>query len=218
MKTCRCQKIYFVVCLFFIIGLSSIRSPFVYGKLDFILLDGRPWWKPWRPMIEEVLQAGEQPILTDFITSTVLRAVFAQKAVSFRYAHYLAQIDVEELSSLNIEQRRLVPLGVLFLLLDDELYSTSDKQAGEENRLIKEIMLDVATAAAEKPGKEEKEYLYRCLINLHGFIPSWVPTETGHWPLQWAEPSLLYEFKGVRGEEMKQLLRDDPPGNCPVYF
>jgi len=211
---------YFIACCIFVVFLSGFRSGAVYGKLDFILLDSRPWWLQWQPMISSVLRQGDQPILTDKITGTVLRAVFDQKTVAFRYNRRFSQIDIEKLLAMNSEKREMLPMGALSLLLDDEPDSAfaGDEQLGARDTSILQIMLDAAMAEAEKGRAEGKKYPYRCLINLHGFTPSWVPTETGHWSPRWAEPSLMYEFKGKRGKDMEQLLRDDPPVNCTVYF
>ncbi len=211
---------YFIICCTLLVVLSSFRCGPVYGKLDFILLDSRPWWPQWKPMISSVIQQGDQPVLTDKITGTVLRAVFDQKTVSFRYDRRFAQIDVEKLLAMNAEKREVLPVGALLLLLGTGHDSTLD---GDNNTDIFSFILDylMAEGVHQDSGKKRQEqnmYPYRCLINLHGFTPSWVPTETGHWSWKWSEPSLIYEFKGKRGKDMEQLLRDDPPENCTVYF
>lgn len=217
MTPCRCKNIYFLVCLALVLGLGSIRSYPVYGKMDFILLPGRPWWPPWRTMIDDVLQQGEKPIVSDIVTSTVFRAVFAQKAVAFRFSYRYGQIDIERLNAENSQQ--LQPLGPLLLLLKNtpEFQIDGDLLAESRGRMITRMLIDAAVAERQVVD-DGKNYPYRCLINLHGFTPSWVPAETGHWSENWADPSLIYEFKGMRGKKMVQLLRDDPPANCMVYF
>ena len=219
MKLVRCKKVYYFFCLVIVIAVSGVRSGPVFGKLDFILLDGRPWWKPWRPMIEQVLKQGEQPILSDMITSSVLRAVFAQQAVAFRFDNRFGHIDIEWLLAFA-QQRSVFPVGGIFLLLNDDskFVLKRDTLPGIEDISIKQLMIRLSETTAKHVDTEAYKNPYRCLINLHGFASSWVPVETGHWSWKWAEPSLVYEFKGKRGKEMKQLLRDDPPEKCTVYF
>lgn len=214
------RSCYFIACCTFVVLLSGFRSGPVYGKLDFILLDSRPWWPQWEAMISFVLRHGDQPILTDMITGTVLRAVFNQKTISFRNDRRYARIDVENALAMNSEIIEMLPAGALLMLLDDESVSTfdMDERPGVRDTSIRQMMVEITTEALEQTETEEKKYRYRCLINLHGFTPSWVPRETRHWSWKWAEPSLLYEFKGMRGKHMEQLLRDDPPENCTVYF
>lgn len=211
---------YFFCCCILLFLLAGVRSEPVYGKLDFMLLDARPWWPQWKPMILSVLQQGKQPVLADIITSTVLRGAFAVDTVSTRYDYRFADIRVEKLLAMNSELRKGVPVGAFLLLLEEQalLLRSSHEPEGSNGPSIKELMLDVATGMAEKTQNKKKKYRYRCLINLHDFTPSWVSEETGHWPREWAEPSLIYEFQGMRGKEMEQLLRDNPPENCMVFF
>lgn len=214
------RKFFFLLCLLCIVVLSSVRSRPVYGKLDFLLVDGHPWWRPWQPMIEQVLQDGNTPILSDMATSTVLRAVFAQKAVSFRFVRRYSHLDVDTLVEMNQGEKKNFPAGALVLLLDLENRKLSSdatypKQAEEgDNSSIVQLLAETARAMADRPGKHP----YRCLINLHGFTPSWVPIETGHWSPQWADTARFYEFRGRHGKEMESLLMDNPPENCTVYF
>jgi len=59
---------------------------------------------------------------------------------------------------------------------------------------------------------------YRCIINLHGFTPSWVPEETHHWSPKSANTSLYYRYNRLRGEELRKYLEENPSKNCEVYF
>lgn len=203
-----------------VLVLSSIRAFPVYGKLDFFLLDGRPWWKPWRSMIEETLIQGKQPILSDIITSSVLRAVFAQEAVAFRFDRKYAQVDVEAYSILNAKQKNIPPMGGILLLLGNgpDAKSGEAGQPSSRGKSVMELMMELAKATLAPVEIAEQQHPYRCLINLQGFKPSWVSKETGHWPWKWAYPSELYEYRGLRGEDMNRLLRQEPPENCMVYF
>ena len=38
------------------IQLSAIRSPPIYGKLDFLLLDNKPWWPDWEIIINDSIK------------------------------------------------------------------------------------------------------------------------------------------------------------------
>ncbi len=207
----RCKNIYFLACLVVIFGLGTIRSSPVFGKLDFLLLPGRPWQDSWHSMIEEVVVQGEKPIVSDIITSTVFRAVFAQKAVAFRFTRRYSRIDIASLETENAQQRRAI--GPLLLLLGNEQGVHQDSGGHPITQLL------IGAAAAEKKAANVGERNpYRCLINLRSFPSSWVSEETGHWSWKWSEPSMIYEFKGMRGKDMEQLLRDNPPENCTVYF
>ncbi len=211
---------YFLCCCVFVLGLSAIRSGPVYGKLPFILLDSRPWWTPWQAMISTVLEQGEQPVLTDMITSAVLRGVFDVETVSRRYDRRFGRIDVDRFLASNPQLRKILPAGSLLLLLDDSrpVDKAEREQSGVHVPPVREVMLDAVKDGADKAAAEEKVFPYRCLINLHGFSSSWVGAETGHWSVKWAEPSLIYEYKGKRGKDIGQLLRENPPANCTVYF
>ena len=213
------SKIYFYFCLTAILLLASMRSAPVYGKLDFILLNGRPWWTAWKPMVEQILEQGNQPILTDSITSTVLRAVFLQKTVAFRFNYKFSNIDVQDMLHMNNSLRKIIPVGALFLLLNKQSYHDQNVNKGKlKNVQIKslhELMYDLV----KHLGKEETQRKpYRCVINLHGFTPSWVPVETGHWPGWLAHTSAMYRYKGVHGQSLVEIFKKNPPENCMVFF
>ncbi len=207
-----CRLAYFLICLVIIIGLSSVRTEPVYGKLDFLLLDGRPWWPSWRPMIEEIIHDGRQPIFSDRMTSSVLRAVFNQRAVSFRFDSRFIRLNVTRLSELNEKEVSVLPVGGLYLMLHDDQCSSDDSS------YLVDILEKYVGLAIEQQKDGRESTPYRCVINVRGFAPSWVPRETRHWPRRWADTSFWYEFEGMRGKDMVQLLREDPPGNCKVYF
>jgi len=48
----------------------------VYGKLDFLLLNTRPWWPEWKAMINDIMKQGNKIIITDVLTSNLLNGVF----------------------------------------------------------------------------------------------------------------------------------------------
>ena len=203
------RNIFYFACLATFVALSSIRSSPIYGKMDFYLLEEAPWREPWRPMIEKVLAAGTQPIVSDMITETVFRGVYAQPSPGFRYDPRFAHIDIEELVPLrNGPKYALAPVGAWYLLL---------RMAQRDRKQILEIFSWAADRITMELEKEENN-TYRCIINLHDVPPSWVPYETGHWSPLWSQPSHIYAFHGKRGKELRQLLRDSPPPGCMVFF
>ena len=163
------KNAYFISCVTGVIILSLIRSAPIYGKLDFLSLDTRPWWKEWQPLIKETLQANRIPVYTDPQTSLILKSVFNYpvKINVDRRDYYLASSSVIDIKSMD--------------------------RANESGPCL-------------------------CFINLHGFTPSWVPAETHHWFSGVAETAAYYEYDGIKGEELKKILRTKPPKNCKVYF
>ena len=160
------RAFYFTGCLLIIMLLSGIRSGPVYGKLDFLLLETRPWWEGWKPLIEEVVKEDRKTIYTDPQTSFVLGGIFNLPT------EYFACSQTPHIPVLNVNNM--------------------------------------------EASKEQDKY--RFIVNLRGFIPSWVPGETRHWSHDFATTSLFYTYNGLRGEGLKKLLRDEPLKNCWVYF
>jgi hypothetical protein len=154
------KTLYFAGCLMIIILITGIRSGPVYGKLDFILLNTRPWWNEWKPMIYNLMKKDRKPIYSDALTSNVLKNVFNYPSARYRRS----VIKIEAMDNSKTAQK------------------------------------------------------YRCMINLHGFTPSWVPRETRHWRPDSANTSLYYQYNGISGEELKDILKENPPKNCEVYF
>ena len=145
--------------------IGSIRSGPVYGKLDFILVETRPWWNEWRPMIENLMKQKGKPIYSDALTSNVLNGVFNQPITSqYQWGFRGSNLNVRSMDEIKINKK------------------------------------------------------YRCIINLHGFTPSWVPKETHHWSPESAHTSLYYQYDGIGGEELKRFLKENPLKICDVYF
>jgi len=67
-------------------------------------------------------------------------------------------------------------------------------------------------------GAKNADHSHQCIINLHGYSPSWVPMETGHWQPDLANTSLYYEYDGISGEELKKFFKKNPPKKCEVYY
>ena len=81
------------------------------------------------------------------------------------------------------------------------------------HELSRKYIIDIKSLDTSKASKS-----YQCIINLHGFTPSWVPKETGHWQPDLANTSLYYQYDGITGEELKEFLKENPPKNCEVYY
>jgi len=210
----RFRIVYYLFCVACLFGLSSIRSAPVHGKLDFYLLDGMPWWEPWRPMIESILEQPQKPILSDMITDTVLRAVFAQPSPGFRHVRYFYHLDIKEMERVNACQPLPLPVGSIYLLLAEH-----DDDGGTMLPSSKEVfMLKILAEGVSEKKSSVRSCRYRCIINLHDFSPSWVPFETGHWSPLWTKPSLVYDFDGKHGKELRLMLHKYPPATCRVYF
>jgi len=213
MKICAnmpVRTIYYFLCLTGLVVLGSIRSAPIYGKMDFYLLPEAPWRQPWRPMIEKVLASGTRPIISDMITDTVLRGVFAQPSPGFRFDHRFSRIAIEELTARysKPDERSVLP-AVVYLLLAGE--------TKEQQRRMLDTLSRLTDIILQEQEKRKRNGL-RCVINLHDYPASWVPYETGHWSPLWSQPSHIYAFHGKRGKELRQLLRDSPPPGCMVFF
>jgi hypothetical protein len=210
----RVRIVYFGSCVLLLFLLAGVRSGPVYGKLNFLLLDSKPWWPEWRPMVTEVIASGRQPVLTDPTTSAVFGGVFAQDTVFQRRLNHQPFLYVENLEFLNRSTVSMVPFGALLLLQEDTY---------QANRAMRQTLIDLVTDnsrtdAGILPGTVDKEYPFRCVINVHGFTPSWVAGETTHWEPSLAETVWFYRYDGSRGSQLISRLRKDPPQNCTVFF
>ncbi len=65
----------------------------------------------------------------------------------------------------------------------------------------------------------EKNYPnFRCIVNLIGFTPSWLPVETVHWIPDVANTSLYYSYEDITGNELNELLRRIQPAGYQVFY
>lgn len=205
---------YFCVCLLVVFLLAGIRSAPVYGKLGFLLLDSKPWWPEWRPMITKVIGKGTQPVFTDPITSAVLSGVFGQDTVLQRRFYHPPFLNIEKLEWLNRPSVRVMPIGALLVLLEDD---------PENNESVRQLLTDLASGKIVRDdgtsgAAVQKIYPFRCVINVHGFTPTWVPLETGHWNPALARTGYFYRYNGSRNSRLISRLREHPLENCDVFF
>lgn len=57
-----------------------------------------------------------------------------------------------------------------------------------------------------------------CLINLHGFPPTWVPQVTGHWSSGLSQPVFLYQADTQEDMSLSRYLQENSLGTCYVFF
>ncbi len=99
--------VFGLFCVVAIIGLSGVRSGPIYGKLDFYLVDNRPWWPDWGSMVNSVKSVQNlRKVRTDPVTATVLQSVFLQKAYFFRERTRKRLLGIEEMDNAIGEQKK----------------------------------------------------------------------------------------------------------------
>lgn len=206
---------YFLSCCILIVCLSTIRTKSVYGKLDFILVDSRPWWPEWKPMVLSLMNQGDQPVYTDPTTSTVFKAVFDQETVLFRIINYVPRMKIEEMDRINQPLGKLIPYGSLLLLLQPDIHSSDNSRDLLVGKFTENGLVDMWISVMKD---YENFRRYRCVINLQGFKPSWVSWETKHWNPLLSHAGMLYSYNSEIGSSMVSELRKNPPENCEVFY
>lgn len=205
------RSAYFCICVVLVLLFAGYRSAPVYGKLDFLLLDSKPWWPEWRPMITDVIKQGKQAVYTDRTTSTVLGGAFGQETVFFRFSRPPV-LYLDKMESVNRPGIEMLPAGALILLFGDDSLQAAKK-----------VFLEYVNATKPGNGKGrgsavKEVFPYRCIINLQGFTPSWVSFETGHWNPKFADTKVFYRYGEMNAQEVVSELREHPPQNCKVFF
>lgn len=72
------RNLFWLACLASVVGLATVRSHPVYGKIDFYLLDGRPWWPGWKSLVTNTGTNHNIPVYSDYATSYILGGVFGE--------------------------------------------------------------------------------------------------------------------------------------------
>ena len=99
------RKLFYFSVLFIFIALSTFRSPPIYGKLDFLMLDNKPWWPEWEKIIDESFN-DKRVILTDPITALVLHFVFNQQTTTKnRFLSNVYKINLKYIEKLNKDNK-----------------------------------------------------------------------------------------------------------------
>jgi len=119
------------ILLLFILLTGSIRRHPIYGKIDFLMVNGKPWWPDWKPILHYLSTTNFSKVDTDYTTGYVLHSVFGIKLSRNR--------------SNILQFSESVKVNIREMVNGDDI----------------------------------------CIINLHGFKPSWVPFVSKHW-----DPSL----------------------------
>lgn len=109
-------RIFYPFAVISIICLAGIRSTPIYGKLDFILLEGKPWGNQWDALFDDISEEPSLQLITDPVTETVLNAVYLKSSEDVRTLRRERQIDIEK-----IEKR---------------LGKTSDEKYGKQRRCL----------------------------------------------------------------------------------
>ena len=110
-KKFLCRNLFWLVCLAGLVGLSTIRSHPVYGKIDFYLLDGRPWWPGWKALVMHSQTNGKTPIYTDYVTGYyVLYSVFGETPLADMFRHKGGTLYVEDMENFKKDFRCVINL------------------------------------------------------------------------------------------------------------
>lgn len=88
-------NLFYGLCLLLVFVAGMQRSKPIYGKGDFYLVDGRPWWPAWRALIEDTRSRGHAPVYTDYMTGYVLAGVFGERTVVNVGDEKMPQLEVE---------------------------------------------------------------------------------------------------------------------------
>ena len=91
------NNLFYGLCLLLVFVAGMQRSKPIYGKGDFYLVDGRPWWPAWRALIEDTRSRGHAPVYTDYITGYVLAGVFGERTVVNVGDEKMPQLYVEDM-------------------------------------------------------------------------------------------------------------------------
>jgi hypothetical protein len=86
-----------LACLLLFIGLGTVRSSPVYGKLDFILVDSLSWRKAWKPMLAALEKDPGKPVLTDPMTRKVIKGILGQPVLKATLKGGRERLDIYEL-------------------------------------------------------------------------------------------------------------------------
>lgn len=87
----------------------------------------------------------------------------------------------------------------------------------KQNQFNLLTMDEVPKRSIETMIENSKDDRTGCLINLHGFSPTWVPLVTGHWSSDLSQPSLLYQTDVAGKTSLSKYLNDNTLGKCYVF-
>ena len=99
---------FWLVCLVGIIGLATLRSPPFYGKIDFFLLKGRPWWPVWKALVTNTGNGDDTPVYTDYVTGCILGGVFGKVPVLDVIRHRIPTLYIEDMETNKLPAKRFL--------------------------------------------------------------------------------------------------------------
>ena len=109
---------FWLACLAGIICLATIRSHPVYGKIDFYLVDGRPWWPEWKTLVRNVRSFDNRPVYTDYVTGSILGGVFGEVILlEVMRSRKITTLDIDDMEKNKLPAKSLLN----FYLTEEEL-------------------------------------------------------------------------------------------------
>lgn len=107
------SKILYAFCLLCVYCLGMIRTHPFYGKIDFLLLNGRPWWPTWEALIQQTRDQGNTFAYTDYITSYILTGVFGEKTVINVESNKIPELYIEDMEAGKLPEKQFLNLSLL---------------------------------------------------------------------------------------------------------
>ena len=107
------NKMFYIFCLSSVFFLGMIRSYPIYGKIDFLLLNGRPWWPTWETLILKAREGGDTFAYTDHATSYVLTGVFGKRTVTNVELNKIQKLYIEDMESGKLPARKLLNVSLI---------------------------------------------------------------------------------------------------------
>lgn len=98
------KNFFYIFCVIVLFIFSAIRSHPFFGKLDFYVVDGRPWWPRWSTLIQKTRENGNFPVYTDYVTGYIL-AAFGEDTVLNVGVHKIPKLFIEDMEK-NILPKR----------------------------------------------------------------------------------------------------------------
>ena len=100
---------FWLACLAGIICLATIRSHPVYGKIDFYLLNGRPWWPKWKTLVTDVRTLGNSPVYTDYVTGSILGGIFGEvPLLEVTRIRRISTLDIDDMEKNKLPAKSLL--------------------------------------------------------------------------------------------------------------
>lgn len=102
------RNYFWLLCLVGFIGLATVRSPPIYGKIDFYLLNGRPWWPAWKALVANTRASVKTPVYTDNITGYILGGVFNDVLLLDVVSNRRPTLYIEDMEKNELPEKHLL--------------------------------------------------------------------------------------------------------------